>query len=148
MTYRLTTPEREAALVPGGAPAIRPPYIRVANPISAERVVMRQTLMPGLLEVMAQNGRLRDRLWFFEIGPVYLPAGSAELPREPRRLAIGVAGRLAPASWREADPCRVDFFDLKGVVEASAGLHSRGVSSRQPIRPSRQGGLPGSFSRQ
>jgi phenylalanyl-tRNA synthetase beta chain len=136
MTYRLTTPEREAALVPGGAPAIRPPYIRVANPISAERVVMRQTLMPGLLEVMAQNGRLRDRLWFFEIGPVYLPAGSAELPREPRRLAIGVAGRLAPASWREADPRRADFFDLKGVVEALLqGLHLQGAAFEPTTHP-------------
>jgi len=96
----------------------------VANPISADRVVMRQCLLPGLLEVMAHNARLRDRLWFFEIGPIYLPGGATELPAEPRRLAIGMAGRLASASWRDPDPSRTDFFDLKGVVEALLrGLH-------------------------
>lgn len=124
ITYRLTTPEREAALLPGTEPATERPYVRVSNPISADRVVMRQTLLPGLLEVMAQNARLRERLWFFEIGPVFLPGGASGLPEEPRRLAIGVAGRIAPASWREADPPPADFFDCKGVLEALlAGLH-------------------------
>jgi phenylalanyl-tRNA synthetase beta chain len=129
ITYRLTTPEREAALVPGNGSAGERPYVRLANPISADRVVMRQTLLPGLLEVMAQNARLRERLWFFEIGPVYLPDRGATLPAEPRRLAIGLAGRIVPASWRDTDPCRADFFDLKGVVEALlAGLHLGGIA--------------------
>jgi phenylalanyl-tRNA synthetase beta chain len=124
MTYRLTTPEREAALISRDGVTNLRPYVRVANPISADRVVMRQTLIPGLLEVMAQNARLRDRLWFFEVGPVYHPGGAGELPAEPRRLAIGMAGRLAPVSWRDTDPSRTDFFDLKGVLEALLrGLH-------------------------
>jgi len=124
ITYRLTTPEREAALLPGKRAVMDPPYVRIANPISADRVVMRRTLLPGLMEVMAQNARLRERLSFFEIGSVYLPAGAEELPAEPRRLVIGLAGRTAPASWRDADPPRADFFDLKGVVEALLrGLH-------------------------
>ena len=124
ISYRLTTPEREAVLVPPDALGVDRPYIRLANPISGDRVVMRQTLLPGLLETMAQNARLRDRLWFFEIGPVYLPNSAGGLPAEPRRLALGVAGRIAPASWRDGDPCRADFFDLKGAVEALlSGLH-------------------------
>lgn len=136
ITYRLTTPEREAALVPGDGSAPGRPYVRVANPISADRVVMRQTLLPGLLEVMAQNARLRERLWFFEIGPAFLPGGAAELPAEPRRLAIGVAGRVAPASWRDTNPCAADFFDLKGVVEALlAGLHLGALSFEPATHP-------------
>jgi phenylalanyl-tRNA synthetase beta chain len=136
ITYRLTTPEREAALVPGNASVAERPYIRLANPISADRVVMRQTLLPGLLEVMAQNARLRERLWFFEVGPIYLPSRAGELPVEPRRLAIGVAGRVVPASWRDADPCRADFFDLKGVVEALlSGLHLGGVAFEPATHP-------------
>ena len=124
ITYRLTTPEREAALVPGKPAVTDLPYVRIANPVSADRVVMRRTLLPGLMEVMAQNARLRERLSFFEIGPIYLPVGGKELPTEPRRLAIGLAGRIATASWRDTDPPRTDFFDLKGVVEALlAGLH-------------------------
>jgi phenylalanyl-tRNA synthetase beta chain len=120
--YRLTTPEREAALVPGSATEA-PGYIRLANPISTDRAVMRRTLLPGLLEVMASNARARDRLWFFEIGAVYLPVPGA-LPDEPRRLAIGLAGRVAPTSWVEPEGAAADFFSLKGVVEAFlAGLH-------------------------
>jgi phenylalanyl-tRNA synthetase beta chain len=102
--------------------------VRLANPISADRAVMRRTLMPGILEAMAQNARVRERLWFFEIGPVFLPALDQKLPVEPRRLGIGMAGPLNPGSWREQDPPRADFFTLKGVVEALlAGLHVGGA---------------------
>ncbi len=128
ITYRLTTPEREAVLTAGDGGNGPHGYVQVANPISADRVVMRRTLIPGLLEVIAHNARLRDRLWFFEIGPVYLPVEGTELPAEPRRLAIGMAGRVAPASWRDPDPCRTDFFDLKGEVEALLrGLHLHAI---------------------
>jgi phenylalanyl-tRNA synthetase beta chain len=73
---------------------------------------------------MAQNARNRDRLCFFELGPVFLPVSGETLPAEPRRLGIGMAGPVAPASWREQEPARADFFTLKGVVEALlTGLH-------------------------
>jgi phenylalanyl-tRNA synthetase beta chain len=124
MTYRLTARQREAGLHPGGSPTASDRYVTVANPISADRVVMRQSLLPGLLEVLALNARLRQRLWFFEIGPVFLPKNAAALPDEPRRLAMVLAGSAAPPSWRDVAPRRTDFFDLKGVVEALLeGLH-------------------------
>ncbi len=136
ITYRLTTPEREAAITAGDGASGPQGYVRVANPISADRVVMRRILMPGLLEVMAHNARLRDRLWFFEIGPVYHPVEGTELPAEPRRLAIGMAGRVAPASWRDPDPSRTDFFDLKGEVEALLrGLHLHAVGFEPTTHP-------------
>lgn len=123
VTYRLTTPEREARLAPG-AVAGGEPCVRLANPVSADRTAMRRTLAAGILETMAQNARNRDRLWFFELGPVFLPMSGETLPAEPRRLGIGMAGPAAPASWREQEPARTDFFTLKGVVEALlTGLH-------------------------
>ncbi|RPI08997.1 MAG: phenylalanine--tRNA ligase subunit beta, partial [Zetaproteobacteria bacterium] len=135
VTYRLTTAEREAALTPGADAAARP-YIRLANPISADRAVMRQTLLAGLLEVMAHNARVRDRRWFFEIGPVYLPAGPGELPDEPRRLGIGMAGPVVPSFWAEHAPAQTDFFVLKGVVEALLeSLHLSGATFRPADHP-------------
>ncbi|MEI8189055.1 MAG: phenylalanine--tRNA ligase subunit beta [candidate division NC10 bacterium] len=123
VTYRLTTPEREARLAPGAAVGGEP-CVRLANPVSADRTAMRRTLAAGILEIMAQNARNRDRLWFFELGPVFLPVSGETLPAEPRRLGIGMAGPVAPASWREQEPARTDFFTLKGVVEALlTGLH-------------------------
>ena len=128
ISYRLTTPERELRLAPGASGG-NADYVRLANPISADRVVMRRTLLAGLLETMAQNARLRDRLWFFELGPVFLPESGQALPLEPRRLAIGMAGPLVPVSWHETEPARTDFFTLKGVAEALlAGLHLTGVA--------------------
>jgi len=136
ITYRLTTPEREAALTPGRSDSGDPPCIRVANPISADRVVMRQSLLPGLLEVLAQNARLRDRLWFFEVGPVYLPGRAGSLPEEPRRVAMAMAGRPVPPSWREPEPGHTDFFYLKGVVESFLrGLHLQAVGFEPTSHP-------------
>jgi phenylalanyl-tRNA synthetase beta chain len=127
ISYRLTTPESEWRLAPG-APAGETESVRLANPISADRVVLRRTLLAGLLEAMAQNARLRDRLWFFELGPVFLPERGQPLPLEPRRLAIGMAGPVVPGSWHDQAPSRTDFFTLKGVVEALLdGLHLPGV---------------------
>jgi phenylalanyl-tRNA synthetase beta chain len=123
LTYRLTTPEREAPLRPAET---EPEYVRLANPSSAERAVMRRTLLPGVLEVMALNARVRQRQWLFEIGPVFLPG--PRLPDEPRRLAIGVRGPVAPASWLAPEPAMAEFYALKGVVEALlAGLHIPGA---------------------
>ena len=128
VTYRLTTPEREARLAPGAAVGGEP-CVRLANPVSADRTAMRRTLAAGILETMAQNARNRDRLCFFELGPVFLPVSGETLPDEPRRLGIGMAGPVAPASWREQEPARTDFFTLKGVVEALlTGLHLREVT--------------------
>jgi phenylalanyl-tRNA synthetase beta chain len=143
ITYRLTTPEREAALAPEGAAEAR--YVRLANPISAERVAMRRSLLTGLLEVMGQNKRIRDRLAFFEVGPVFLPDPSDPLPSEPRRLALGLAGRLIPPSWQDAAPAPADFYAVKGVVEALlSGLHLTEVRFQPAMHPTF---LPGRTAR-
>src|SRR5262249_53976084 len=52
ITYSLTTPERESPL---GLPAAD--YVRIVNPISSERVVMRHAVLTGVLEVLAANLR-------------------------------------------------------------------------------------------
>jgi phenylalanyl-tRNA synthetase beta chain len=136
ITYRLTTPEREAALSPGLEPSADRAYVRLANPISADRVVMRQTLLAGLLEVMARNARIRDRLWFFELGSVYLPTSGDALPAEPRRLGVAMAGPTVPVSWVDHAPARTDFFVLKGVVEALLeSLHLHGVTFEPARHP-------------
>ena len=122
VTYSLTAPEREAKLVAAppaeGAPEV--PYVRLANPIVVDRVVMRRTLLAGLIETAAANGRHTDRLAFFEIGNVFLPRWGAPLPEEPRRLGILLSGARSPQGWQPADRATVDFFDVKGVVEELA----------------------------
>ncbi|MFO0807337.1 MAG: phenylalanine--tRNA ligase subunit beta [Gemmataceae bacterium] len=116
MTYSLTTPERESPLSP---PARE--YVRLVNPISTERVAMRQTLLAGVLDVAAANLRHNVSVRLFEIGHVYLPKANAKLPDEPRRLAIVACGTRSCSTWQEAAAgagLDLDFFDLKGAVES------------------------------
>lgn len=117
-TYRLTTPERERRRLAPGTPADDKPYVRLANPIAADRVVLRHSLLSSALEVMERNARLSERLAFFEIGPVYLGSEGSELPEELSRLVIMLSGPRAPATWQPADQAPMDFYDLKGLVEA------------------------------
>ncbi|MBN1123209.1 MAG: phenylalanine--tRNA ligase subunit beta [Anaerolineae bacterium] len=127
VTYRLTTPEAEARLTPAGAksdwPELR--YITLANPISQDKVVMRHTLLSGVLDILVANARWRDRLLMFEVGKVYLPVDGENLPDEPGRLCIVMTGKRDTPSWQETSSESVmDFYDLKGVVETLVGgLH-------------------------
>jgi phenylalanyl-tRNA synthetase beta chain len=134
ITYALTEPAREAPLQ--APPAA---YVRLVNPITSERVVMRHTVLAGVLDVAAANLRHTDEARLFEIGAVYLPRPGEKLPDEPRRLALALTGRRRPEFWGEppASPAEaLDFFDLKGVVEAlAADLHLPDVSYRAAATP-------------
>ena len=153
VTYSLTSPERERRALPADAPPDTRPYVTLANPIVADRVVMRHTLLAGVLEIVAANIHMRDRLALFEIGPVYLPhpdplpEGEGALPDEPRRLAIALTGPRDPLAWQDANANRapMDFFDLKGVVEVlSEGLYLSGVTYEPGTHPTF---LPGRTAR-
>ncbi len=127
VSHRMTTPEQEKLLTPPGVQPGLPQvgYVTLANPISQDRVVMRHTLMAGLLSTAAANLRHTDRLKLFEIGTVYLPVEGEALPAEPRRLGILLAGPRDLSAWDlPARPGAIDFFDLKGVVERLLyGMH-------------------------
>lgn len=125
ISYRMTTPAREDALVPPGGASSLPAvgYITLANPISPEKTVMRHTVLVNLLENAHANQRYTARQAVFEIGSVYLP-GDNLLPAEPRRLGILLAGDRQATGWTTPTAPAVDFYDLKGIVEGLiAGLH-------------------------
>lgn len=129
ITYALTEPAREAPLGLGELE-----YVRLQNPISSERVVMRQSLLSGVLEVAAANLRHTENVRMFEIASIYRPRPGERLPDEPRRLALFLTGRRNPEFWGEAAgaaPALLDFFDFKGVVSAlAADLHLPNVTYR------------------
>jgi phenylalanyl-tRNA synthetase beta chain len=143
ITYSLTTPEREAPLNPPPAG-----YVTIVNPISTERSAMRHTLLAGVLEVVAFNLKHGDTVKVFEVGGVYLQRDGQKLPDEPRRLAIALTGKRTPPAWQEGTtpPGEMDFFDLKGVVEALVGdLHLPNVTyqraSASHLHPGRSADL-------
>jgi phenylalanyl-tRNA synthetase beta chain len=128
ITYSLTTREREAPLG-----LSKGEYVQLLNPISSERTVMRQTVLAGVLEVLAANLRHTDDVRVFEIGPVFLPSSGEALPDEPVRLAIAMTGKRAPEFWSKTTKSPpVDFFDIKGVTEGLASdLHLPAVTMRK-----------------
>jgi len=146
ISYALTTPEVEAAFVSPSPLTPLPQgergrgegdYVRLLNPISSERVVMRKTVLPGVIEAVAANLRHSSDVRLFEVGHVYLPSPSSDrLPAEPRRLAIVLSGKRAAEFWKDGaakdkGESALDFFDLKGVIEALAhDLHLPEVQYR------------------
>lgn len=142
ISYRLTTPESEALLLPpgaqpdGGIGVQRPDaYVRLANPIAADKAVMRHTLLAGLLETAQRNARYTNSQSVFEIGNVYYQ-GANLLPDEPRRLAIMLTGPRSVQSWTAGAGEYVDFFDLKGLVESLLdGLHIEKASFSRTQHP-------------
>jgi len=125
----------EAARLRIEDPDPRADPILVANPLSDEGAAMRTTLLGSLLDVAARNlSRGAESVALFEAGAVYLrgappesggpPAGNfpGDTPApvtEPHRYGALAVGPLVPRSWRGGgEP--VDFFALKGVLEALA----------------------------
>ena len=89
--------------------------LALANPLSEEAGYMRNSLVPGLLDMIAYNlNRGTSDVRLFEAGEVFEKLGDRH--DEHRRLAFAATGNLAPHSVHSgADP--VTFFHVKGDVE-------------------------------
>ena len=127
ISYRFTTPEIESGLVPSGASGNAPHdparYVTMLNPISPEKTVFRQSLLPNMLQTVLANRRYQTRQMVYEIGSIYQTT-SAELPDELRRLGVIITGARDVGSWLGQVDGDFGFFDIKGIVEGIAhGLH-------------------------
>lgn len=123
ITHRMSAPEIENRLLPKSAPIPEIEYVRLANPIAPEKRVMRRSLLASVLNVIERNARISDSLAMFEVGPVFIPQGN-DLPMEPRRLVIALSGRRYLEAWDTRLGVKLDFYDLKGIIEAlMAALH-------------------------
>ncbi len=128
LAYRLTSVQREARILYGTAAENAPEYVRIANPISPERTVMRRTGLATMFELIERNQRNADGLSYFEIGPVFIPVEGNLLPDEPHHLTIGMWGKKSKTGWSGQKPGDFGFFDLKGVLEALfSGLHLEAI---------------------
>ena len=117
ISYRMTSAEREARMMPPGVPTDDRPYVRIANPIASDRNVLRHLLVSSVLEILERNARLNERIAMFEIGPIFLASEDGDLPDEESRLAVVITGERDLPSWQNSDRGYMDFYDLKGVLE-------------------------------
>jgi phenylalanyl-tRNA synthetase beta chain len=120
--------------------------IVLSNPLSEDQSVMRTTVLGSLLDVAQRNlARGAEHVALFESGRVYLthpptglkandistlrpvgglfgdfPGDRAAPDYEPHRIGCLAVGPLIARSWRGGGEA-VDFFALKGALEALAG---------------------------
>src|SRR5580698_9550836 len=100
--------------------------VPLGNPLSEEAGVLRPSLVPGMLAMIAGNLR-RDvsDVRLFELGTLF--SGTTDKVEERPSLAFGAAGSLPQQSPLHA-PRAIDFHDLKGAVEQIlARFESRSV---------------------
>ena len=89
--------------------------VPLGNPLSAEAGMMRPSLVPGMLTMIAGNlHRDIGDVRLFEIGAVF--SGSTERVDQRSALAIGLTGALGQSGPSHV-PRVYDFYDLKGLVE-------------------------------
>ncbi|MBS1851672.1 MAG: phenylalanine--tRNA ligase subunit beta [Acidobacteria bacterium] len=91
------------------------PVIELANPLSEEASIMRTSVVPGMLNMLAYNlNRGLDNVRLFEAGAVWHLAG--DKAAEIKHVCFGSTGSaVEPGVHQAARP--LSFFDLKGDVE-------------------------------
>lgn len=132
VTYSLSSADLEAKLGLGRPVVPPPPYLRLVNPISAERSVMRRTLQAHLLETLRLNLGSPGGCQIFEVGVVVLPEApgvNPGLPGEGERVSLALLGASAPPTLHEPEPRALDFYDLSRVVlDLCQHLHIDGAA--------------------
>ncbi len=89
--------------------------VALGNPLSEEAGVLRPSLVPGMLTMIAGNlNRDVNDVRLFELGTVF--SGTAEKVDERPVLAFGAVGDFPDESALH-ERRAIDFYDLKGAVE-------------------------------
>ncbi len=79
--------------------------LKILNPLGEDTSIMRTTILPSMLEIIARNHSYRNKsARLYELGKNYLPREDG-LADEPKYLSLGAYGD------------GVDFFSFKGSIE-------------------------------
>jgi phenylalanyl-tRNA synthetase beta chain len=126
ITFSFVSPELQQLI----DPEIEP--VALKNPISSDLAVMRTSLIPGLLGAAAHNiNRQQTRVRLFETGLRFLPGES--LAQTPM-LGLLLCGRRMPEGW-SSNADSVDFYDMKGEIEALLQAAHETLAFRSAVRP-------------
>jgi phenylalanyl-tRNA synthetase beta chain len=107
ISYRWTTPEREARRLAPAAPPDDHPYLKIANPLAYEKGFLRHSVLSSVLDTAERNSRSRERLALFEIGPQFLASEEPGLPDEQHRIGILLAGTRSLPGWQPFEGLRI-----------------------------------------
>ncbi|MCR8969215.1 phenylalanine--tRNA ligase subunit beta [Facklamia sp. 7083-14-GEN3] len=92
-------------------------YVSLLLPMSEERSLLRQSMLPSFLEIARYNkARHNKPLAFYEMGKIFLAKDINQQPQEKEMLSFFVSGEKSSSNWESASQ-NYDFYDLKGIVE-------------------------------
>jgi phenylalanyl-tRNA synthetase beta chain len=115
ITYSFVDTELQAMLDPGHSP------LALTNPLASDLAVLRTSLWVGLASALLRNTRRQQsRVRLFETGVVFHPQDNGVVA-EFERIGAIATGAALPEQWG-VPPRPVDFFDVKGDVEAILAL--------------------------
>ena len=113
VTLSFGDPARAAAL--GRAGAGEP--LALLNPLAQDASLLRQHPLEGVLGAVATNlRRQQPDVRVFELTRTYERAAGETGAREPRWVALALAGARGEAAWWSGDAA-VDVYDAKGLAE-------------------------------
>ena len=93
----------------------------LSNPLSQDASALRSSAAPSMVEALRWNlDRDQNDVRLFELGKTYALSSSGA-PAERRVLSLGLTGHRRPPSIHDSER-PLDFFDLKGDLEALLGL--------------------------
>ena len=131
ITYSFVDPVLQLLITPDS------PGLTLTNPIASDLAQMRTTLWPGLIKAVLHNqNRQQARVRLFEIGKRFLPKTKGST--EEQRVISGVVTGPAVAEQWGLNSRAVDYFDVKGDLEAMFALSGGQLPE---FRPSRHPGL-------
>jgi phenylalanyl-tRNA synthetase beta chain len=123
VTYRMTSLELQSRLGDLNG------FVKLVNPISPEKSVLRRSLLANSLETLEKNIRQNESMEIFELGPVFSENFEGDLPHEHKMLVIATTGSSKIQSWDSKAGADMDFYDLKGILEEF--LKGLGITSQQ-----------------
>ncbi|MBW1850674.1 MAG: phenylalanine--tRNA ligase subunit beta [Deltaproteobacteria bacterium] len=117
ITYSFISPDSADILFAEENSPLRS-FVQLLNPLTVDQSVMRTSLIPGILSTVKNNiAHDEKNMKVFEWGKVFFRREGCQQPLEKIYLAAIMTGLHQQETWFD-DERYVDFFDIKGALEA------------------------------
>lgn len=81
-------------------------FIKLINPLGEEFSVMRTTIIPNMIDILAKNQKQKaDEIAIYELGNIFIKDDSDGEPKQKRRLCLGMYGDM-------------DFYTMRADIKA------------------------------
>lgn len=105
-------------------------HIALANPLSSEHHLLRQSLIPNMLKITAENLRYRKNFAVYELERIFMEQVQSDSNIEYERFSL--CGLICRSSLKATEEA---FFELKGMLESFFPQLEKGPIQFEPLSP-------------